>query len=62
MENLIRLERLLENLERHQAKRHVRNAFKEWLLASRTVIDSVIDTMEKEKDTPVARKINISKE
>ncbi|MGM0881557.1 MAG: hypothetical protein ACQEXQ_11050 [Bacillota bacterium] len=62
MDNLIRLERLLENLERHQAKRHVRNAVKEWLLASRSVIDSVIDTMEKEKDTPVARKINISKE
>lgn len=62
MDNLIRLERLLENLERHQAKQHVRNAVKEWLLASRSVIDSVIDTIEEEKDTPVARKINISKE
>lgn len=62
MEHLIRMERLFENLERYQAERHVRNALKEWLLASRSVIDSVIDTIEEEKDTPVARKINISEE
>ncbi|WP_127593028.1 hypothetical protein [Paenibacillus lautus] len=62
MERMPRLEFLLENLERHQAKKHVKNAVKEWLLASRSVIDSVIDTMEEDKTTPVARKINISKE
>lgn len=49
MENLLRVERLLENLERHQTKEHVKNAVKEWLLASRSVIDSVIDTIEEEK-------------
>lgn len=62
MENLLRVERLLKSLERHQTKEHVKNAVKEWLLASRSVIDSVIDTIEEEKATPVARKINISKE
>lgn len=62
MENLLRVERLLESLERHQTKEHVKNAVKEWLLASRSVIDSVIDTIEEEKAPPVARKINISKE
>lgn len=62
MENLLRVERLLENLERHQTKEHVKNAVKECLLASRSVIDSVIDTIEEEKAAPVARKINISKE
>jgi len=62
MEHLIGMERLLENLERHQAERHVRNAVKEWLLASRSVIDSVIEAIDGEKDTQVARKINISEE
>ncbi|MBU5349661.1 hypothetical protein [Paenibacillus lautus] len=62
MENLLRVERLLESLERHQTKEHIKNAVKEWLLASRSVIDSVIDTIEEEKAPPVTRKINISKE
>jgi len=62
MEKMIRLELLLANLERHQTKEHVKNAVKEWLLASRSVIDSVIDTFEEEREAPVARKINISDE
>jgi len=62
MEKMIRLELLLANLERHQTKEHVKNAVKEWLLASRSVIDSVIDTIEEEREAPVARKINISDE
>ncbi|KKO54821.1 hypothetical protein [Paenibacillus sp. DMB20] len=60
MEKLLRLERLLENLERHQTKEHVKNAVKEWLLASRSVIDSVIDTIGEEREAPVARKIKIN--
>lgn len=60
--HLIRLERLLDNLERHQPERHFRNAAKECLLASRAVIDSVIGTLEEEKDAPAARRIDISKE
>lgn len=60
MEKMLRLERLLENLERHQTKEHVKNAVKDWLLASRSVIDSVIDTIEEEKEAPVARKIKIN--
>ncbi|AYB44394.1 hypothetical protein [Paenibacillus lautus] len=59
MEKMLRLEQLLANLERHQTKEHVKNAIKEWLLASRAVIDSVIETIEEEKEAPVARKINI---
>lgn len=62
MEKMLRLELLLANLERHQTKEHVKNAVKEWLLASRSVIDSVIDTFEEEREAPVARKINISDE
>lgn len=62
MEKMLRLELLLANLERHQTKEHVKNAVKEWLLASRSVIDSVIDTIEEEREAPVARKINISDE
>lgn len=60
MEKMLRLERLLENLERHQTKEHVKNAVKEWLLASRSVIDSVIDTIGEEREAPVARKIKIN--
>lgn len=62
MEKILRLEQLLANLERHQTKEHVKNAVKEWLLASRSLIDSVIDTIEEEQEAPVARKINISDE
>ncbi|WP_373232403.1 hypothetical protein [Cohnella sp.] len=62
LENLERMERLLGHLERHQTKRHVKNAFKEWLLASSSVINSIIDTLEEEQDTPAARKIKISTE
>ena len=60
MEKMLRLERLLENLERHQTKEHVKNAVKEWLLASRSVIDSIIDTIGEEREAPVARKIKIN--
>lgn len=62
MENLTRVERLLEHLERRQPERHVRSAVKEWLLASRAVIDSVIDTLEEESTVPKARKVKISEE
>lgn len=62
LENLSRVERLLENLERRQPERHVRNAVKEWLLASRAVIVSVMDTIEEESNVPKARKVNISDE
>ncbi len=62
LKNLVRVERLLGHLEQHQTERHVKNAVKEWLLASRSVIDSVIDALEEEEDTPTARKINISQE
>jgi hypothetical protein len=62
LENLDRVERFLGHLEQRQTEQHVRNAVKEWLLASRSVIDSVIDTLEEEQSTPTARKINISQE
>lgn len=62
LENLDTVERLLRHLERREPERHVKNAVKEWLLASRAVIDSVIDTLEEEPGHPTARKINISKE
>lgn len=38
---LTALERLFIHLERRQAKEHVINAIKEWLLASRSVIGRV---------------------
>jgi hypothetical protein len=62
LENLDRVERFLGHVEQRQTEQHVRNAVKEWLLASRSVIDSVIDTLEEEQSTPSARKINISQE
>jgi hypothetical protein len=62
LKNLVRVERFLGHLEQRQPEQHVRNAIKEWLLASRSVIDSVIDTLEEEQSTPTARKINISQE
>jgi len=62
LENLSRVERLLENLERRQPEQHVRNAVKEWLLASRAVIVSVMDAIEEEPNVPKARKVNISDE
>ncbi|MED1914659.1 hypothetical protein ACFVS2_31685 [Brevibacillus sp. NPDC058079] len=53
---------ILGNMEQHGTERHVKNACKEWLLASRSVIDSVIDALQDEQDRPRAHKINISKE
>jgi hypothetical protein len=62
LKNLVRVERFLGHLEQRQPEQHVINAIKEWLLASRSVIDSVIDTLEEEQSTPTARKINISQD
>ncbi|MFS0554670.1 hypothetical protein [Brevibacillus sp. 179-C9.3 HS] len=54
---------IIGNMEQHGTERHVKNACKEWLLASRSVLDSLIDTLEQEQESPSdARKINISKE
>ena|GEM_PF-1300314 len=61
-EGLARLERLSRALEQREPERHIKNAVKEWLLASRSVIDSVIDTLEKEQGPPSPRKIKISSE
>ncbi|WP_314591075.1 hypothetical protein [Paenibacillus terrigena] len=62
LEHLAVTERLLEHMERHQTKKHVRNAVKEWLLVSRSVIDSFIDSLEEESTLQTARKIDISNE
>ncbi|CAG7659241.1 hypothetical protein ACFQI7_37640 [Paenibacillus allorhizosphaerae] len=62
LETLTALERFFIHLERRQAKEHVTNGIKEWLLASRAVIDSVIDTLEEEQGRQTARKIEISKD
>lgn len=62
LENLLYVERLLGHMEQRQTQQHVKSAVKEWLLASRSVIDSVIDTLEEEQGSSTARKINISKE
>ncbi|MDQ0058774.1 hypothetical protein [Paenibacillus harenae] len=59
---LPRIERILKYLEQHQAEGHARTAIKEWLLASRAVIDSCIDSLEEKSNTPHARKINIKEE
>ncbi|MNS74352.1 hypothetical protein D3C72_1078260 [compost metagenome] len=61
-EGLTLVERFLEQLEHNRPERHLRNAMKEWLLASRSVIDSAIDTLEEEPSSPTARKITISNE
>ncbi|MBG9943185.1 hypothetical protein ABE237_20945 [Brevibacillus formosus] len=53
---------ILANMEQYGTERHVKNACKEWLLASRSVIDSMIDVLQDEQDRPRAHKINISKE
>ncbi|WP_254476370.1 hypothetical protein [Brevibacillus sp. HB1.4B] len=53
---------ILGNMEQHGTERHVKNACKEWLLASRSVIDSMIDALQDEQERPKAHKINISKE
>ncbi|RAT97277.1 hypothetical protein [Brevibacillus sp. Leaf182] len=53
---------IIGNMEQHGTEQHVKNACKEWLLASRSVIDSVIDALQDEQDRPRAHKINISKE
>jgi hypothetical protein len=56
------IERILKHLERHQADGHARAAIKEWLLASRAVIDSCIDSLEKKPNAPQTRKIDIEEE
>ncbi|MCC0567344.1 hypothetical protein HN020_15490 [Brevibacillus borstelensis] len=56
----LQIEWLLEHLKRHQAGKHARNTVKEGLLASRAVIDSLIDLLEEPSRTPYARKIDIS--
>ncbi|MFF0827586.1 hypothetical protein ACFYU8_11960 [Brevibacillus sp. NPDC003359] len=53
---------IIGNMEQHGTERHMKNACKEWLLASRSVIDSVIDALQDEQERPRAHKINISKE
>ncbi|MBB3109622.1 hypothetical protein FHS18_001685 [Paenibacillus phyllosphaerae] len=60
METLVRAERLFAQFEQRQTKQHMRSAVKEWLLASRSVIDIVIDALEEEQNPPAARKINIA--
>lgn len=62
LETLDGVERFLEHMEKRQPEKHVNNAIKEVLLASRSVIDSVIDTLDEEQGTTTARKITISKE
>lgn len=62
LETLDGVERFLGHMEKRQTDRHVKNAIKEVLLASRSVIDSVIDTLEEEQGTTTARKIDISKD
>jgi hypothetical protein len=52
LEHFERVERLFGHLEQRQAKQHVRSSVKEWLQASRAVIDSVIDTLEEERYAP----------
>jgi hypothetical protein len=62
-EGLSFAERVIGRLEEKQTERHIRNAMKECLLASQSVIDSVIDTLEEEEpSSPSARKITISSE
>lgn len=60
--SLDRLERMLRSFEQSETERHVKNAVKEWLLASRSVIDCVIDTLEEDSGPPTPRKIKISKQ
>ncbi|UJF35569.1 hypothetical protein [Paenibacillus hexagrammi] len=65
--HLDHVERLLGSLERHKPEQHLRNAVKEWLLASRAVVDSVIESLEggetesesESASSPASRKINI---
>ncbi|MCR2804481.1 hypothetical protein [Paenibacillus soyae] len=61
LEQLACAERLFSHMERRGTETHVKNAVKEWLLASRSVIDSVIDTLEEEQAVPTVRKIDILK-
>jgi hypothetical protein len=63
LENVARMERFFGNLEQNQPERHVRNAVREMLLASRSVMDSVIQTLEEDGEEPSAapaRKIKIT--
>jgi len=59
LENLAYVERLIGNLERGDTKEHLKSAAKECLLASKSVIDCLIDTLEEEQGSTNARKINI---
>lgn len=56
------IEWILKCLERHQADGHARTAMKEWLLASRAVIDSCIDSLERKSNASHTRKIDIAEE
>lgn len=56
LEHFDRMERLLGHLEQNQVKQHVRNSIKEGLLAYRSVIDSIVDTLEEEQETPEVEK------
>ncbi|MBH5319615.1 hypothetical protein I6N90_17605 [Paenibacillus sp. GSMTC-2017] len=62
VEGLLQVERLLGHMEQRQTEQHFRNGVKELLLASRSVIDSVIDTLDEKESTTTARKITISKD
>lgn len=62
MECWRKVERLQEHLERHGTETHLKEAIKHGLLASRSVIDSVLEILEEEETLPKARKINISNE
>lgn len=59
---LTTVERLIGHMEQRQTEKHLKNAAKECLLASRSVIDSLIDTLEEEQRQPVARNIKIKDE
>lgn len=63
-EGLSLVERFLEQLENNQPEKHLRNAMREWLLASRAVMDSAIDTLEEEPSSPTETvcKITITNE
>ena len=54
-------DRFLDNLEQRQAKQHTAEAVKELLLASRAVIDSVIDTLDLEQTQPDSQKTKRTK-
>ena len=54
-------DRFLDHLEQRQAKQHTAKVVKELLLASRAVIDSVIDTLDLEQTQPDSQKTKRTK-